>query len=100
MIRVILNGASGRMGREVLSAVTKKTEFEIVAKVDANGGDGCFVSLDEVTAPADVIVDFSHQAATSSLIGYATEKKIPLLIATTGQTPDELEKIKAAAEKM
>jgi 4-hydroxy-tetrahydrodipicolinate reductase len=51
-----------------------------------------------VTGGADVIVDFSHHAATKTLTDYAVSKKIPLLVATTGQTDAELDMIRAAAK--
>ena len=98
MTRLILFGAAGRMGKEVEAAASKADDLEIVARVDASGADGCLASLEEVTAPADVIVDFSHHAATKTLTDYAVSKKIPLLVATTGQTDAELDMIRAAAK--
>ncbi|MBR4771038.1 MAG: 4-hydroxy-tetrahydrodipicolinate reductase [Clostridia bacterium] len=98
MTRLILFGAAGRMGKEVEAAASKADDLEIVARVDASGADGCLASLEEMTAPADVIVDFSHHAATKTLTDYAVSKKIPLLVATTGQTDAELDMIRAAAK--
>ena len=98
MTRLILFGAAGRMGKEVEAAAEKAGDIEIVARVDVSGADGCLASLEEVTAPADVIVDFSHHAATKTLTDYAVSKKIPLLVATTGQTDAELDMIRAAAK--
>ena len=98
MTRLILFGAAGRMGKEVEAAAQKAGDFEIVSRVDVSGADGCLPSLDEVTGGADVIVDFSHHAATKTLTDYAVEKKIPLLIATTGQTDEELGLIRKAAK--
>ncbi|MBP5349736.1 MAG: 4-hydroxy-tetrahydrodipicolinate reductase [Clostridia bacterium] len=98
MTRLILFGAAGRMGKEVEAAAQKAGDFEIVSRVDVSGADGCLPSLDGVTGGADAIVDFSHHAATKTLTDYAVEKKIPLLIATTGQTDEELGLIRAAAK--
>ena len=98
MTRLILFGAAGRMGKEVEAAANKADDLEIGARVDASGADGCLALLEEVTAPADVIVDFSHHAATKTLTDYAVSKKIPLLVATTGQTDAELDMIRAAAK--
>ena len=98
MTRLILFGAAGRMGKEVEAAAEKAGDIEIVARVDASGADGCLPSLDKVTVDADAIVDFSHHAATKTLTDYAVLKKIPLLIATTGQTDEELGLIRAASK--
>ena len=100
MTRLILFGAAGRMGKEVEAAANKAGDFEIVARVDASGADGCLASLDAVTESADVIVDFSHHAATKTLTDYAVAKRIPLLIATTGQTDEELGMIREAAKSI
>ncbi|WP_067142126.1 4-hydroxy-tetrahydrodipicolinate reductase [Oceanivirga salmonicida] len=48
----------------------------------------------------DVIIDFSHHSATKKIIDFAVEKNKPILIATTGQTNDELEYIEKAKEKI
>ena len=100
MMRLILFGAAGRMGKEVEAAAEKAGDIEIVARVDASGADGCLASLDAVTVDADAIVDFSHHAATRALTDYAVAKKIPLLVATTGQTDEELGMIREAAKSI
>lgn len=100
MTRLILFGAAGRMGKEVEAAAAKAGDLTIVARVDVSGADGCLSSLDAVTETADVIVDFSHHAATKVLTDYAVQKGIPLLVATTGQTDAELEMIRGAAAKI
>ena len=100
MTRLILFGAAGRMGKEVENAAAKADDLRIVARVDVSGADGCLSTLDEVETDADVIVDFSHHAATATLTAYAQKKNLPLLIATTGQTDEELALIRGAAAKI
>ena len=100
MTRLILFGAAGRMGKEVENAAAKADDLRIVARVDVSGADGCLSTLDEVETDADVIVDFSHHAATATLTAYAVKKNLPLLIATTGQTDEELALIRGAAAKI
>lgn len=56
---------------------------------------------DELTnETGDVIIDFSHFSRMNSLLEFAQEKKIPLVIATTGYGAEIEEKIKQAAEKI
>lgn len=98
MIKVILNGACGRMGREVEKLVCAADDMELCARVD-KFGDDCFVSLSEYTGEADVIIDFSHHSSAQELLEYATERKIPVIVATTGHTELELALIEKAAEK-
>jgi len=56
---------------------------------------------DELTVEAgDVIVDFSHYSRLNSLLDYSKEKRIPLVIATTGYSNEMLEKIKETAKEI
>lgn len=56
---------------------------------------------DELTnETGDVIIDFSHFSRLDSLLDFAAEKNIPLVIATTGYDKIIEEKIKQTAEKI
>ncbi|MBR4296235.1 MAG: 4-hydroxy-tetrahydrodipicolinate reductase [Clostridia bacterium] len=103
-MRIIVCGASGRMGKEVVSAVlggyagaSLAAATDVVLPI---APCPCYTELGSVKEEADVIIDFSHHSATNSLIEYALERKIPLVIATTGQTEEEKAAIKAASEKI
>lgn len=103
-MKVIICGASGRMGKEVVSAVLGGYgSAEIAAAVDvALPILDCpsYTDIADVREEADVIIDFSHHSATESLLSYALKHKIPTVIATTGQTEDEKEQIKKASEQI
>lgn len=98
MIRIILNGACGRMGREVERLVCEADDMTVCARVD-KFGDDCYKSIDEYTGEADVIIDFSHHSAVQELMQYAVERKLPVIVATTGHTELEAALIEKAAEK-
>lgn len=101
MIKVIINGALGFMGKAVAQAIDAKPNFEIAAKVDKFAeGDECLSSLYEFDGQADVIIDFSHHSAVKVLLEYAVEKQIPTLVATTGHTDQELSLIEEASKKV
>lgn len=100
MIRIIVCGASGHVGREVVRLAQEDPAFAVAARVNRSGGDGCLGSIADVKAEADVIIDFSHHEGTGALISYALAHKLPLVIGTTGHTPDELELIAKAAETL
>ena len=104
-MRIILTGAAGRMGREMLTAVAAtEGRAEIVAAVDITGteiaGIPTCTSLADVREEADVLVDFSHHSATCELLAFARDHKMPLVIATTGQTEEERAAITAAAARL
>ncbi|MBQ1280860.1 MAG: 4-hydroxy-tetrahydrodipicolinate reductase, partial [Oscillospiraceae bacterium] len=62
--------------------------------------DNCYVSLDRFTGSADVVIDFSNHAATETLVSYCVSRGFALVIATTGQTEEELAMIHEAAKKI
>lgn len=103
-MKIIINGVGGRMGAEVAKLTLAGVRgAEVIAGVDPYGSfDGvkCVKSFDEINEKADCIIDFSHHSATKGLLAYATEKGIPIILATTGHTEDELEEIRLASEKI
>ena len=99
-MKFIVNGAKGRMGAQIVALLKKEDcPHELLAGVDINAteGDGFVPSLSDVTQKADCIIDFSHHSATREICDYATKNAVPVLFATTGQTPEELEMIKTAS---
>lgn len=88
------------MGREVRTCAEWDADSEVVAGIDPMiPADGiCVPSFHECTAEADVIIDFSHHTMTGALLDYAEMKKLPVVLATTGQTDDEQARIREAAE--
>ena len=100
-MKIIVHGAAGRMGGEVTRLVcAENSKNEIAALVDAFGSGDILTSLDAFDGEADCIIDFSNHTATKTLIDYAVRREIPVVLATTGHTEEELEIIRAAAEKI
>ena len=100
-MNVILCGALGKMGAEVIKQTGSSEDFSLAMGVDvsADGTDPKITkSLSGCKCDADVIIDFSHHAATKELTEYAVERKLPLVIATTGQTEEELGLIRKASK--
>jgi 4-hydroxy-tetrahydrodipicolinate reductase len=52
-----------------------------------------FSSLAECDIPADVIVDFASVTAVDGLLDYSREKKIPVVVCTTGLSEEQIKKI-------
>ena len=103
MIKTLLVGSGGRMGAFVAASALKDDEIVIVAGVDKfNNGQSfpVFESFNDVKGEFDVIIDFSNPAVLDDMLKFALEKKIPLVIATTGYSPEQTEKIKAAAKEI
>ena len=102
-MKILICGVGGRMGREVAKlALAGMRDAHVVAGLDVIPVDTqdfrTYTDWKLVEEDADCIIDFSNHAGTEALLRYATEKGIPTVIATTGHTPEELERIAKAAE--
>lgn len=105
MIKVLVNGALGRMGRTVVAAVKADSELELVGAVDAYEGevDGLKVetNLDAALkkfAP-DVMVDFTRPNVVFQNVMTALANRVSPVVGTTGLSDEAKEKIRAAAEQ-
>ena len=99
-MNIILHGSHGTMGKAVTETVSGSAH-EIVAFVSPSyilTKDRQYPSLGDFTGSADCIIDFSNHAATANLTAYAKQRGIPLVIATTGQTAEELELIEECSK--
>lgn len=102
MVRIILSGANGKMGRVIQSVVSGRDNCEIVAGVDINtesNGFPVYSSFEEIKEEADVIIDFSNPTLLNSLLSYSEKKSIPVVIATTGYDDSQKKQIEEAAKK-
>ena len=101
-MRIVLNGACGRMGCEVIvSAQSGYQGAELVAAVDVTRpvvACPAYATLTDVCEDCDVVIDFSHHSATKSVLDFAMLRGIPAVIATTGQTDEEKRMIEEAAK--
>lgn len=114
-IRVVVAGATGKVGREMVRAVVREEGFELVGAfaLDGVGQDvGTFIgleggptgvmlypSIDEALAAgmqADVVIDFTVAAAARKTIPAAIAAGIAPVVGTTGFAPDEVSGFAAA----
>lgn len=97
-MKLIINGASGRMGHALREAVSCAPDVEIVALCDRfSDEDGVLASVNDFAGEADVVVDFSNHSCAPELCGFVRRTKTAAVIATTGHTPEEMSEIKAAS---
>ncbi|HHU85054.1 MAG TPA: 4-hydroxy-tetrahydrodipicolinate reductase [Clostridiales bacterium] len=101
-MRILLSGYLGEMGRHVISCAKDNQKIVAGVSLGVTGNEAvpCFESFDEVNVDCDIIIDFSHHSVTIPLLNYAIKKNIPVVLATTGQTDEEKQAIKDAAEKI
>lgn len=93
MIKVLINGCNGKMGKEVIKAINMSNNFEVFAGVDREDiGEYVFpvyTNTNEIKDKPDVIIDFSVPKATINILEYAKDNNIPIVIATTGFDENE-----------
>ena len=103
MVKVLLNGALGKMGQAVEACIKERDDVIITAGVDIAQGERlypvytCFVDVQE---EVDVIIDFSNPAVLDDLLSYAIEHQVPAIICTTGFSEEQVNKIKAASPEI
>ena len=105
MIKVLVNGALGRMGKTVCAAVKADSELELVGAVDALEGEveGLKVETNLYAAlkkfSPDVMVDFTRPNVVFQNVMTALENKVSPVVGTTGLSDEAKEKIRELAEK-
>lgn len=98
---ITISGINGKMGNEIYKAAKDKNH-SVLCGVDLNivGEFDCpvYKSFDEINTLCDVIIDFSSPDNLSSLLRYATENGIPLVIGTTGYSKQQEDQILSASK--
>jgi len=101
MHKIIISGCNGHMGRVVEALCSSDPDVEVVAGFDILGSTDrpfpVFSSPALFDAKADAVIDFSSPAALSGLLEFSVTRKIPLVLATTGYSPEQVAQIGAAA---
>lgn len=95
-MKVIVNGIDGAMGKLLAAAIEATDDMEVVAGITPTGA-GDYLEMVEYQGPADMVIDFSHHSATVPLMDYCVSRGLPVVVCTTGQTPEEMAYIEKAA---
>ena len=108
MIRVLVNGALGRMGSEVCKKVYSEADLELVGAVDIKEGivqlgDGVKVTTDLVAAieaaKPDVVVDFTRPDVVMGNLRKMLPLGVHAVVGTTGFSDADLKEVDELARK-
>jgi 4-hydroxy-tetrahydrodipicolinate reductase len=113
-IRIAINGAAGRMGQRLVALASADGQLKLVAAIEhathvrlgtdagAVAGVGALgvVLADKLSEPVDLAIDFSVPAATRTILATCLEKKIPLVVATTGLDAELEKQIREASRQI
>ena len=102
MVRIVMHGCNGKMGQVISKIVAGDENAVIAAGIDVFD-DGhneypVFSSLDECNVDADVVIDFASAKAVDGLLDYCVDKKMPLVLCTTGLSDEQIEKVRKSSE--
>lgn len=113
-IRLAIHGAAGRMGRRLVALGSEDDQLQITAAVDAPGHPdlgtdaGTLAGIGEIGVPVtsdlpddvDAVIDFSIPEGTERITAVCQDRRVPLVVATTGLSDVQQNQIKQAAERV
>jgi 4-hydroxy-tetrahydrodipicolinate reductase len=102
VLRVLLCGAAGRMGRAVSAEIAASGAFRLAAGIDARPSLGVEPpdAFDYQLAGADVVVDFSAPESAARYAAACARAGRPFVTGVTGFSKKQLAALKAAARRV
>ena len=101
MLKILVCGIGGKMGANITQLLKDDAGAQVVCGVDVHAPDDCNVpvypSFDAVQEKVDAIIDFSSPSVLDGELEYAVKNGVPAVLASTGYTAEQLEKIKKAS---
>ena len=116
MSKIVVAGGAGRMGRQLIQAIAEREDVSLAGVTEQSGsphigmdaglltgnetaGVNVVAGIEEVDSAFDTIVDFTAPANTRSLLNYAGDHGVRMVIGTTGLDDNDQQLIKQTAEK-
>ncbi len=84
MLQLAIHGSAGRMGQRLLTLAADDPGLNVRSAVDASTPDG-----DRLTGRYDAVIDFTVPAGTRAAARFCVDTGSPLVVGTTGLTPDD-----------
>ena len=94
MLNILLNGAKGKMGTAISDYIKNTPEFNLLYSIDKENSD----FIHKINKKPDLIIDYSTPSACFTVLNYAVENLVPIVIATTGFSKTEEMKIAEFSE--
>ena len=113
MLKLAVVGAGGKMGLRVVALARQAKDFELIGALEEAGHaqQGCDIGVaagigeigikvsEELAGPCDVMIDFSTPGSIARWAPYAAEKRIALVVGTTGLAEEHIQILRQAAKK-
>lgn len=99
-----MHGCNGRMGQAITRLAKEDENITIVAGVDPFDGITndypVYKNISECEIEADVVIDFALAGAVDGLLDYCVNKKLPVVLCTTGLSEEQMARVNKEAEKI
>ena len=114
-LKLVVHGAAGRMGQRIVAcAVAEPDKWQIVGAIDSDSHPRLGEDAGQVAGvgnlgialttswdtPADVVVDFSLPGALRGISEACVQRRVPLVVATTGLEHDDEAAIHEAVQSV
>jgi len=113
-LRIAIHGAAGRMGQRLVALASADSELSVVAAIDSPqhprlGEDAGAIAGSKalgvplaasLDAPVDAVIDFSVPVAAEKIIETCRQKRLPLVVATTGFDEGQLKMLRVASQEI
>ena len=104
MVKILMHGCNGKMGRMITEIVKNEEDAVIAAGVDKFTGIPndypVFEEIAQCDVDVDVVIDFSNAGAVDELLDYCVKKSLPVVLCTTGLSDEQLKKVDECSEKI
>ena len=104
MVKILMHGCNGKMGRMITEIVKNEEDAVIAAGVDKFTGIPndypVFEKITQCDVDVDVVIDFSNVGAVDELLDYCVKKSLPVVLCTTGLSDEQLKKVDECSEKI
>src|SRR5512138_3008031 len=117
MTKVVVTGAAGRMGTQIVRLVRATEGMALAGAVERPGvpavgqdagalaqlgpvGVQVVDDLGKALAGADAVIDFTSHEASARHAEVCAERGVPLVVGSTGFTPEAKARVAAAARKV
>lgn len=104
MVKILMHGCNGKMGRMITEIVKNEEDAVITAGVDKFTGIPndypVFEEIAQCDVDVDVVIDFSNAGAVDELLDYCVKKSLPVVLCTTGLSDEQLKKVDECSEKI
>lgn len=99
MINVAVCGANGKMGQEVVKAVSASADMALVARIDIKDGEFATIKDAKDSVKIDILVDFTQPRSIYENALYCLNNGIDIVVGTTGLSDEQISELKNLSQK-